>query len=573
MENQKDIEENPIEEQEQEEINNVDNASNFCNNCSLAVTTDQKIYCGKCNSSCHVACALFTSDGKLNCKVCEKKDKNKRVDENLLNKSKFHSTMINNNNDQVKILTESFNKYKAELADKMAALQKENENLKANRELFVAENAQNNSQRRFRHASFNINENSQFSQNSSSTDMMNKILERQMFQDERSYQKELPQVNKIGSDWLVMYKSYANSKKLFSDSENVIRLQKSIKSEEIIKLGGPNLFCVDTYDETMNKINQLINRPNDLLRQNLRETLNIEVSHDKKDKQSLIDYIISINHLASLQNKIGTIATRCDPTMLENLSRKLPDYLNEKWQAICVQKELENETISIMHLSNFLEKKLAVFMRIKASQSVEDDENYEENYLENGQTKSFKYKRNNESNSTPLYNNSKQRKPAYEYKCWVHQSDDHFIAQCPKAKELSGIEVFSLAKQLSVCTSCGKEKYSGAGHRCSHAPPPICRYHQNQRHWNIVCPTRPPLNRENNFKNSTNHNRAISGFPEDTSQSLQINKSQSEEKLVQNHSNHNFNQNSSKLHAQYANNQQQIPADVNIALYKGLNAP
>lgn len=546
----------------------------LCSACFLVLDTEQKIYCEKCKSNFHYDCALYSSDGELKCQVCEKKSKKfQRKVHDVLGNPDSHSTMIRNKikeTNYIDSLKEDFIKYKAESENKICALIKENEILRKIQENSVAKEAQRNSHNQPENISANNIENSHSSPNITSVDVMNKILERQIFQDERAYNRELPVVNKIGTDWLVMYKSYENSKKLFSDSENVIRLQKAIKGEDVIKLGGPNLFSIETYDESMHKINKLINRPQDLLRDNLKEILNIEVSHDKKDRQSLIDYIIAINHYANLQNKIGTPATRCDPTMIEQLSNKLPYHLNEKWQSICVGKEFNNELISIVHLSIFLEEKLAVLMRLKSCETIEEKhEKIEENKSENSSQKSF---------NKPYYSSNKtHEKSAYKFKCWVHQSNDHFVSQCPKAKELSGYEVISIAKQLGVCTLCCKEEFTGKGHQCRNPPAPECRYHPNERHWHIVCPTRPPQNRETKFENNNNKNNNhgnFSAFPEGSSQSLPQLSNQTCKEKVDTHSNMNFNQNSSQALTHNERSQQEnlhIPEDVDLNLYKGLN--
>lgn len=499
----------------------------ICAKCNLAVTNDMRILCDLCNSSFHIACANFSANGKLKCEECIKKkrikdymhdspDRNTERNNALINSivdevfenSDLQSTRINNQKQENEIdkLKQIFLDYVAETRTKISQLEKDNYELRLqNRAPLEPRSSQIDRQpENFYNRNNAENESSL---NTSSVEIMQKIFDRQIYQDERLFNRELPVVHKIGTEWLVMYKAYEKTKKLFSDSENVIRLQKSIRGDEVKKLGGPNLFSVDTYDETMHKINQMINRPQNLLRENLKEVLNIKISQDKKDRKTLIDFILAVNHFSNLQAKIGTASTRSDPTMLENIAKKLPDYLNEKWQVICIEKEFNNEIITIVHLSEFLEKKLAVLLRL---QSAELPEKEKKNDDKKDQGKNNANKRNHDKSAfynTGSNNNTNNKKPAYNYKCWVDQSDDHMINQCPKAKKMSGAEAFLLAKQLGVCTCCGKEKYSGPGHRCSKAqPPPLCRYHPNQRHWHTVCPTRPPSNREFNPNNSNNQN-------------------------------------------------------------------
>ena len=64
--------------------------------------------------------------------------------------------------------------------------------------------------------------------------------------DKTKYEK-LPIVDNVDTKWSVFYGLFKESRKLFSDSEHILRIQKSIKSKEILEIGGISLLDPRNY--------------------------------------------------------------------------------------------------------------------------------------------------------------------------------------------------------------------------------------------------------------------------------------------------------------------------------------
>lgn len=461
----------------------------LCKKCHNPVNGSDNVYCKICKSAFHSGCAQYNNQG-LVCSFCEELMKfqfsNTSFSKNYHKKglddsTKKNSTMKQNADKDAIIqkLQMEMDVYKAQVERKLIDMQHEIKLLEVkmihNIPLPTMQPSTSNNA----------------TKDTAVFDVMSKLLENQMKQNDKIALKSLPVVNKIGAEWLVFYKAFVQTKCFYTPQENVTRLQQAILCEEVKKIGGTNLFTPETCNDAVERINKLINRPEDLLRKNAKEVLSMKVSNDKKDRKSFINYIVAVNNYANYQLNLGTNRSQNDSALIEKFAAKLPIYMNEKWQEFCVKKENQGRTVSIQDLSSFLEEKLAILLRMQSVETAHDKEAKPETKTQGEGTAKTSNK-----NNARLYNTN--TKPAYDYRCWVDQSDDHPISKCSKAMSMSGLEVLELAKKLGVCTLCGREKFTGPGHRCKSQPPPECKYHPQQRHWATVCPTRKAYKQPHN---------------------------------------------------------------------------
>lgn len=316
-------------------------------------------------------------------------------------------------------------------------------------------------------------------------------LRRQAEIDERERVRVLPHVKSLGAEWITFYRAYQNSKNFFEDQENVVRLQAAISCPDVLKKGGTNLFCTETYDETIEEINKSMNNSKRLVSDGAEKLRKLKSPKDHiHDHKVLIDFIIEIRHFANLLQKVGDVGSQNDSRLIATLASRLPWNLRANWQEKCYAKELQGDAITVMFLSKFLQQKLGGLERAQTEENMviwQDEKNI--NRLTQRDTKSAKLFAHN------------SEKQAWEFRCWIDKSDDHNIKDCPTSKTMSGKECFELAKQLKVCTGCGKEKFIG---KCSRStPPPPCSQHPGQNHWRTVCPNRPALKMQNSSDGQT----------------------------------------------------------------------
>jgi hypothetical protein len=299
-------------------------------------------------------------------------------------------------------------------------------------------------------------------------------LRRQAEMDERERQRILPQVKSLGAEWITFYKSYQASKYYFEPQENVVRLQAAILCPEILRKGGTNLFCTETFDETLREINESMNNSKRLVCDGAEKLKKLKSPKDHiYDKQVLIDFIVEIRHFANLLERIGDVGSQNDTRLIATLASRLPWNLNASWQEKCHKRESQGEPVTMKFLSDFLQLKLGGLERSQMEMNLIIWQNEKSSSREAKSGKFFTHQ---------------PEKQAWEYRCWVDKSDEHNIRDCDKAKTMSGRECFLLAKQLRVCTSCGKERFTG---QCSRSTsPPQCPKHPGQKHWQTVCPSR-----------------------------------------------------------------------------------
>lgn len=317
-------------------------------------------------------------------------------------------------------------------------------------------------------------------------------LKRQQENDEREKLRDLPVVNNRGSEWIVFYKAFENSKDKFESHENVVRLQKAIKCEQIKKLGGGNLFSPATYDVTIKELNKRLSDPRELLINNVKKILKMKSPKEHpKDHQALLAFINEVRHLGNLQLKVGNVSTQTDAHQIASIVQMLPEKYATSWHELCAQKEELNEPITFMLLGECLHKKLPVIQQLLYTQELANW---------NPPSKSSNEKR--EPKKGHLFNTLDTQKKPWDFKCWIDESDEHLIKDCPTARLLSGKEVMDLAKRLQICVNCGKEPYT---RKCTkRAEPQPCRFHPGEKHWAIVCPSR--MARNNNTRlNSHQH--------------------------------------------------------------------
>lgn len=382
------------------------NASTCVKCCEPVELTNKIISCEFCGSALHEKCVEYNVHGIV-CSYCnqeiegisKKSDMpptaNSSSKEKNRQKNNHNPTMNQNDTTRekdviIENLREEFSSYKSEMNKKYENMQRQMEEMQVKMNSLPT-----------------VHSNSNSNSDSSVFDVMSKLLDMQIKNDKKYSLNDLPVVNKTGTEWMVFYRAYVQTSLLFSNHENVIRLQKCILCDDIKRIGGDNLFCPDTCNDTVERINKIINRPQDMLRQSAKETLKMEVNHDKKDIDSMINYIIAINNYATLQEKLGSEFTQSSTSLIERFTNKLPIHINEEWQSECIKKENKGETITIMDLSKFLEEKLAILLRLKSTKLTLDKNDDE---LENESTHS------DEENSDCEQNQS-------EYCGWVDQSD------------------------------------------------------------------------------------------------------------------------------------------------------
>lgn len=165
--------------------------------------------------------------------------------------------------------------------------------------------------------------------------------------------KDLPPLYEF-SQWDSFYKAYETTKRYFSDSQNVERLQNAIKCSFVRKWGKNRLFEYDTYDEKIQYINRTFYIPSIILRMELNKLLDRKkiLSHERI---KLAEFINDIEDFYVMYKNKGSLASQEDENMIREIIKILPTEIAESYVNNIYNKR---KTLSIKTLNDYLQSKM-----------------------------------------------------------------------------------------------------------------------------------------------------------------------------------------------------------------------
>lgn len=307
------------------------------------------------------------------------------------------------------------------------------------------------------------------------------FLKRQDLREERLESAKLPIVKSIGPDWLTFYEAFSKTHKYHSDYSNISRLQEAIKCDDILSMGGTNLFSPNEYLRTLIDINKRLGDPKKLSMKALQELLSMKAPRDvsdNSDTRTLINFINAVRNFANMQESYGNFSSQTDPHTIALIAHMLPRDINKKWYDKVLTIETNHMRVAkIQDLRDYLNSLIPSLERIQYSKDLINLKEIEK-----------RPKSQNLPSKQGKMHNTNADKPAWQYKCWVCKSDSHLVKDCSKVRSLDGQEVIELAKSFHLCLECCREKYQG---KCtSSRKPPPCPKCPRKSHWLTVCPNR-----------------------------------------------------------------------------------
>lgn len=340
------------------------------------------------------------------------------------------------------------------------------------------------------------------------------LTEIQLRESQKNTYRTLPIVENIDFTWQIFYKAFINTKNLFTQFENVRRLQEAIKCKEIKKMGGINLFNLETYETTLFEINKRIGKPKNILIKERSELVKIQHLNDR-DTSSLIEFIEQVKQYSSLVDKMGSNSQKFDEDLIVHLSRILPQKLKTQWTDKFNEIEDIREDVQIKDLANFLDQKIKRYETDNMFNKIDPYRAFEKKNFKENNFKESSYKNKNayenkmfsqvnvdekkNSYKSNFRENRKRTEDSPAIFCWYHQKRGHSSFICHTLKSKSGKEVCTLAKERNICTICGMKQHSFCPNKNNiHCLIPGC----SLNHDTIFCPMRNVVElkdkRENN---------------------------------------------------------------------------
>lgn len=297
----------------------------------------------------------------------------------------------------------------------------------------------------------------------------------------RKERKALPLVTNEGLSWRQFYAAYQDTKNLFSPYTNAQRIQQAIKCAAVKEKGGDNLFDQHTCDDTVEFLNEIYADTTAHMLKELQSVLAIK-SPLGYDYVALENFLIKAKNFAVMQNSFGNDHAGRQYEWMTRITDKLPFEYKQEWQKFCFTKQQARLSENFHDLENFLKEKIHYVNKLKKDHL----------FLTPNQNASDKQHRqattSNRNNNK--FNNTQKAKGAWDYKCWVCQSDEHYVRDCQTAKEKDGKEILGMAIKLKLCILCGNEEYV-RGKACTGSRKPNeCRRCPGKKHWATLCPLR-----------------------------------------------------------------------------------
>ena len=305
--------------------------------------------------------------------------------------------------------------------------------------------------------------------------------------------ESLPIVDCIDTKWSIFFDLFKQSHKLFSDAENVLRIQKSITSKEILDIGGINLFNPLTYFETLKLIDERICHSINLINKETRQIIELSKLNDNCSSKDILNFINKIVNYSNVVEKYGKKKHKIDDKIISHIANVMPDTLNKDWHTHKSKLEKYNKEVSIKDIANYLSKQVSHINSKILSEEIDpwkDDSN-------NSTQQEDEYSNRSYSHSCSSINSRKSFTNSHSF-CWLHKTKNHSSFKCNKLWSINGKEASRLAKVNNICICCGQ-----SGHKQCHKFK--CKIEDcNKNHHILFCHNRKGRKMNESSQSSSN---------------------------------------------------------------------
>lgn len=300
--------------------------------------------------------------------------------------------------------------------------------------------------------------------------------------------RKLPDVVDADMSWSVFYSTFLETKDLFTDHENVTRIQSAIKDPTVKRIGGKGLFNQITYLKCIEDVNRRLKYNFNFL---MSEAGALEQNGKIKpeNKIKLVEFIDRCRNFVTISEAYNDSSYMTNRRFLANVAEALPNYLKSKWEAKQAEIEQEGRVPSLSHMVQVLDKELP---RIEASIRNEKLRNADKK-SDNKKENERKHRINNvvtakTTSSFDSYKQSPSLNIAQNSQCWLHKTFDHVGNKCQLLWNLDGKVVSELAKCHNICTFCGQSQENEIHKPCKFNSKLECKMAGcNFKHHSLFC--------------------------------------------------------------------------------------
>ena len=260
--------------------------------------------------------------------------------------------------------------------------------------------------------------------------------------------RELPIFNGKPEEWPMFISSFETSNVTcgFSNSENLIRLQKSLKGRALEAVRY-QLLLPDGVPNVIRTLRTLFGRPEIIINHLLQTIKNQPAINDMNDKlDALITFSVAVQNLHATIESSGLVAHLNNPILLQELTDKLPASIKLSWAIYRQATPFPTLTTFNEWLAGIAQAASNVTLppcdfshqaEIRPEKRISRDRGFLHEHVE--------------SDSKSSTSNIKKEKTI---KCLKCNADSHKIDQCSEFRQLSHKDKWSLVKQFAACRKC-----------------------------------------------------------------------------------------------------------------------
>ena len=297
----------------------------------------------------------------------------------------------------------------------------------------------------------------------------------QRHESQKATYRVLPKVTDTGFGWKLFYRAFNDTKSLYGPVENIARIEEAIKCEEIRRMGGINLFNIETYQIALDEIDARIGQPKKILLNEKYKLTRYQHLNDA-DNKVIISFIQQVKQYSDLVEKLGSQSQKFDEELIAHLSRILPPRLKTAWTDKYNELEDIKGEVQIKDLARFLDSKIK---RYETTKMFDIMDPYKINNIQKDRNSEMSRNHHKSSNTNKLFvhdvrendseSNTSEDEDPHHYDsapnksrsianyCFFHDKEGHSSLICYSLKKMSGKEVCEYARRHNICIMCGNK--------------------------------------------------------------------------------------------------------------------
>ncbi|XP_059217620.1 uncharacterized protein LOC131994760 [Stomoxys calcitrans] len=329
--------------------------------------------------------------------------------------------------------------------------------------------------------------------NSTSQFHNSNLLQQSSINARQSVPKELPIFSGHAEDWPLFISTFewSTSTCCFSEAENLIRLQKSLKGEALYSVQHL-LIHPSNVSAVIDILRMLYGQPEKILN-SIKERINSSPKVDENNLQTLTHFAINVRSLIATI-KAGNLPDEINNSfLLQQLLQKLPSSYQMQWATIKQQLMIQNKKPNLSAFDSWL-------FSVGLTASTITTDPISNNRDKNRHTKSSSFNNNKTTTSKRafIYSHSDDKK------CIVcNNKNCRAVSDCPTYQSLERSEKWNVVRTKKLCKYC-LGVHMGECRKKKKCGEEGCEYYHHSSLHRYTSPSPPVGSKQTSNQNMTN---------------------------------------------------------------------